>query len=151
MGHRLQAAANDFRGVGGAVQGEREDRAVERLAEEPPQADVLQREPELAEPVVDQEDLHQQRRTAEDEDVALGGPVQHRHAREPHRGEQQREDRARRERDAGELEQERHALDQKEERPPHEGEIHQLALRTPRMARSSAFWNNTVEMVVRTR
>ena len=56
-GDRLDRAAQDLGLIGGRVDGEGEERAVERLAEEPPQADVLPEQSELAEAVIDQEQL----------------------------------------------------------------------------------------------
>src|SRR6478752_2202104 len=67
----LETAANDLAGIGPGVQGESEDRAPIRFTEERPQAPFLQDRTKLPEPVVDQEDLHEQRCAAEDEHVGF--------------------------------------------------------------------------------
>src|SRR3712207_385731 len=69
--HRLQAAAEDLAGIGSGVEREGEDRAPVGLAEEGPQAPFLQDGAELPEAVIDQEDLHEQRRSAKHEDIGL--------------------------------------------------------------------------------
>ncbi len=48
----------------------REQAAVPGVAEEPPEADRLQLRTEAAEAVIDQEELGQQRRAAEEIDIA---------------------------------------------------------------------------------
>jgi hypothetical protein len=63
----------------------------------------------LAEPVVDEEDLHEERRAAEDEDVASRRIVEHRVARKAHQREQHGEERASGDREERELQQQRHA------------------------------------------
>ena len=68
---RLDRPAQDLGLIGGGVDGEGEDRAVERLAEEPPQPDILPEQAELAEAVIDQEELAEQRRAAEEGGVAV--------------------------------------------------------------------------------
>ena len=64
------------------------ERAPVGLAQEPPDAELLQRRAELAEPVIDQEHLDQERRAAEDEDVAAREPVERGDARHAHHGEE---------------------------------------------------------------
>src|SRR3546814_12867518 len=59
MGHALDAAAQDLRGVGRGVEGERQHGAEIRLAEIRPQAERFELGAELAAAVIDQEDLHQ--------------------------------------------------------------------------------------------
>ena len=46
----------------------------------------------MPEPVIDEENLHEQGRTAKDEDVEARTPVEHRKAGQPHQGEEQGDD-----------------------------------------------------------
>ena len=70
-GDGAQAAAEDFRRIAGRAERQRQHGADEGLAQERPEEAVAD-EAELAETIEDQEHLDQQRRAAEDEDVALG-------------------------------------------------------------------------------
>jgi hypothetical protein len=148
MRHGLQAAADDLAGIGRRVERERENRAPIGLAEEAPEAPFLKRRAELTEAVIDEEDLDEERRAAEDEDIASRDPVEHRDAGHPHECEQHGEHGAQRDGGRRQVQRQRHTFEKAEKRLLHEREVHQAALRTPRSERSSAFWKNTVETQV---
>ena len=84
---------------------------------------------ELAEAVVDEEDLHEERRAAEDEDVASRRVVEQRIAGKAHQREQHGEHRARGDREERELEQQRHAARAAARRLAEEVEIHRRSAR----------------------
>ncbi|MNV72188.1 hypothetical protein D3C71_1652560 [compost metagenome] len=107
-----QAAAEDLGLVGGGVQGERQQGAEPRFAEEPPQAHVLPEALERAEPVIQQEQLGQQRRAAEEVHVAGGQALQHHAARHARQGQQQAQHRAQGERDGHQLGGHQQAIDE---------------------------------------
>ena len=76
----LDGAAQDLGGVGGGVEREGEQRAEPGLLEQRPETALLHGL-ELAEPVIDQEQLDQQRRAAEEIGVGPDRPVEQRVAR----------------------------------------------------------------------
>ena len=67
-GHGQQAAAEYFRRIAGRAERQRDDRAGEGIAQDRPEKAAAD-ERELAEAVIDQEHLDQQRRAAEHEDI----------------------------------------------------------------------------------
>ena len=82
--HAFDRAAQDLGLVGRRVQREGENGAIPGFAEEPPQSDRFQFNPEGAEAVIDEEGLREQRRAAEEIDVAVGDGLEElvlRHAR----------------------------------------------------------------------
>ena len=99
-GHR---AAEDLGLVGGGVEREGEDAAEEGVAEEPPQADRLEEAAELAAAVVDEEELGEQRRAAEEGDVGERDAAEDAAPRQPRERDRQREQRAERHRDHDQL------------------------------------------------
>ena len=98
MWHSQKAAADDFARISCRVEGQRSQGAPIRLAHKTPQPQLLQRRAELAEAVVDQKDLDQERRAAKDEHIDAGEPTQDSDRRHPHRRQQQRQHRAERDR-----------------------------------------------------
>ena len=92
--HRPDGAAENLRLVGGGVQREGEDRAIERVAEEDPEPDRLQLRhvpANCAGAVVDEEELREQRRAAEEIDVAEGDRADEAVLRQPRGGDRDRE------------------------------------------------------------
>ncbi|MNH20675.1 hypothetical protein D3C79_804540 [compost metagenome] len=89
--NRHQAAAEDLGLIGGSVQGERQQGAKPRIPEEPPQADVLPEALERTQAVIQQEQLRQQRRTAEEVHVAGCHALQYQAARQAGKGQQKAE------------------------------------------------------------
>jgi len=71
LGNGLQGATQDFRDVGGGVQGHGSGGAPEWAAQVGPQA-ALAHSVELRQPVVHQKQLHQQRGAAKEEDIGVG-------------------------------------------------------------------------------
>src|SRR5690606_21329129 len=72
--HAFDRPAQDFGLIGGGVEREGQERAVPGVAEEPPKAPGLQLGGEAAEAVIDQEELREERRAAEEIDIAVGQP-----------------------------------------------------------------------------
>ncbi|MDT4824769.1 hypothetical protein FQZ97_580290 [compost metagenome] len=82
MGRGLQAAGEDFRGVGAGVDGERQARAEGGIGQIGPEHALTHRL-ELRQAVVDEEQLHQHRRAADHIGVEPGRSVQPRRAGHP--------------------------------------------------------------------
>ena len=149
MGHREQATANDLTGISRRVEGQRDDGAPVGIPQECPCEGMAHRR-KLAETVIDEEQLHQQRRAAEDKEIALCKPAQWPDAREAHRCQQQRKEGTEEGRQEGQQQGQWDAGDQGDQRLPEELHIHQLRL-TPLLNRFSAVWKLMLEMVVITR
>jgi hypothetical protein len=134
--YREQAAANDLTGIGSGVQGQGQDGAPIGLAQEWPE-DTMAYGGKLAEAIVDQEDLNQQRRTAEDEDIEAREPIEDGDAGKARKRQQQRQDGAEADRCHGKLDRQRERADETYEGLFKELPIHQRLL-TPRDKRRSA-------------
>src|SRR5690606_38982240 len=64
-------SAQNFGLIGRRIQGESEEGAIPRVAEEPPEADCFQLGPERTQSIIDEESLRQQRRAAKEVDIAI--------------------------------------------------------------------------------
>src|SRR6185436_6343063 len=93
MRDRADGAAVDFRLVGGGVEGEGEQAAVEGFAEEPPQPDIREEVPELPAAVVEEVSLRQERRAPEKIDIAVGNAAQPAVTRQPRQSDRDGEQR----------------------------------------------------------
>ena len=148
--HRLDRAAQDLRGVGGGVQGEGQDGAEIRLAEQHPQPDAVEERLELPGAVIDEEELHQERGPAEIEDVAVDRHPQKRAARKPQHRERDRQAQADGDAHQRDLQGQRGAAQQAGQALPDDGEVHRRpqARRVPRLAQASARRWTAIETTV---
>ncbi len=103
LGHVADRTGQDLDLIGGGVQSEGEQRAVPRVTQEPPQADILKERPEGTDAVIDQEHLCDQRRAAKEIDISRRHTAEIGVLRQPPERHRQRDDRAHNHRDDDEL------------------------------------------------
>ena len=124
MRHRADRPPQDLGLIGGSVEREGEQGAEEGVAEEPPQADRIEERPELAAAVVDEEELGEERRSAEEIDIAEGRAAKERTPREARQRHRDGEEAAEDDRDGDELDRHQQPFEHAGSVPAEQLEVH---------------------------